>query len=87
MLNNMTQYNMYLDTVVEIAPMPQPRYRFGYGVVGDKLYIFGGFSEIEDFEETAEQPTSTMVYSFTTVRGSFQLLSKNLKPLWYPSQT
>ena len=63
----MTRYNMYLDTVAEVAPMPQPRYRFGYAVVGDKLYIFGGFSEIEDLEETAEQPTSTMVYSFTTV--------------------
>ena len=67
MLNNMTMYNLYLDTVAEVAPMPEPRYRFGYGVVGDKLYVFGGFSAIEDFAETAPLPSRTMIFSFTTV--------------------
>ena len=63
----MTMYNLYLDTVAEVAPMPEPRYRFGYGVVGDKLYVFGGFSAIEDFAETAPLPSRTMIFSFTTV--------------------
>ncbi len=84
---------MYLDTAVEMAPMPEgrwalmvdcgcralhedlplilaARYRFGAAVVGDKLYVFGGYSTIESTDynlpPTPHAPY-TMVYSFTTV--------------------
>lgn len=41
----------------------QPRYRFGYAVVQDKLYIFGGFIAPE--EVGGALGTGTLIYSFT----------------------
>jgi N-acetylneuraminic acid mutarotase len=60
---NMTRYNLYLNTVEEMSPMPEPRYRFGYAVVDDKLYVFGGFTAPEGGPDGL-LGTGTLIYSF-----------------------
>lgn len=62
--DSFTEYNMNLNTASELEPMPEPRYRFGCAVLGDKLYVFGGFNEIET--NTTLQAATTLIYSFTT---------------------
>lgn len=63
-LTNLTSYNMYLDTITELKPMPEPRYRFGCAVLDDKLYVFGGFTGIE--ETGGVKSNSTLIYTFAT---------------------
>mmetsp|Transcript_34146 Transcript_34146/g.75744 ORF Transcript_34146/g.75744 Transcript_34146/m.75744 type:complete len:448 (-) Transcript_34146:647-1990(-) len=56
-----TRYNMYLNTYLELAPMPngQGRARFGYALVGSKIYVFGGMKSSDwDAAATAE----TLIY-------------------------
>ena len=76
---NLTRYNMYLGTIEELQPMPEPRYRFAYAVVADKLYVFGGFVAPE--EQGGAMSTGTLIYSFT---DSQWITGTSSLPLTFP---
>lgn len=79
-ISNFTRYNMYLGTVDEMPGMPEPRYRFGYALVADQLYIFGGLTALE--ENGGALATSTLVFSFSSLQ--WLPLGNNYLPLLFP---
>lgn len=59
-LNRTVRYDLVFNTTTNMTDMPETRARFAWAVLGNKLYVFGGYDDALQFNAV----NTTMIYDF-----------------------